>query len=62
MLEWKDAKILIDEARGLKYHGTTYERSRIEIIEVLEPAVLTPADEALVTNIYRKAAGLWNRR
>jgi len=61
MLEWKDAKILIEEARALKYHGTMFERSRIEVIEALQPATLTPADEKLVINIYRKAAGFWNR-
>lgn len=62
MLTWSDAKILIEEARKLKYHGTTYERSRIEILEALEPEVLTTSDEQMLTNIYRKAAGAYNRR
>jgi hypothetical protein len=62
MLEWKDAEALINEARNLRYKGTMYERSLLERLSIMQPAVLTEADEKSLILLYRRAAGAYSRR
>lgn len=57
MLQWQDAKALIDEARKLRYKGTAWERDFLSRLEAMTPAVLRPEDERSLIWLYRKAAG-----
>jgi len=54
---WKDANVLITEARKLGYRGTDWEQSFIAQLELLQPATLTDAQAKSVTEFYRRAAG-----
>ena len=57
MLNWSEAKALIDEARKLHYKGTAWERDFVARLELMEPAVLRPEDERSLIWLYRKASG-----
>ena len=57
MLFWKDAKILINETRALRYRGTWFERGVVERLEAMTPARLTEEDEKTLVLMYRRAAG-----
>lgn len=62
MLLWKDAEALINEARNLRYKGTMYERELMERLSIMQPKVLTEADERSLVLLYRRAAGAYLRR
>jgi len=56
-MTYRDAKILIDEARNLGYRGTDWEQSFLQRLEAMQPAFLLPRDATIVENIYRNATG-----
>ena len=54
---YKDAKILIDEAKKLGYHGTDWEQGFLARLEAMSPDILRPEDALSVEEFYRRAAG-----
>ena len=56
-MTYKDAKILIQEARNLGYRGTDWEQSFLRRLEAMQPVFLLPADSATVEEFYRRATG-----
>ncbi|MFH1247930.1 MAG: hypothetical protein V1490_02110 [Candidatus Omnitrophota bacterium] len=56
-MNYRDAKILIDEARHLGYHGSDWEQGFLARLEAMRPAVLRPQDAASVEEFYKRAAG-----
>jgi len=56
-MTYRDAKILITEARKLGYRGTDWEQSFLQRLEAMQPVILLPEDASVVEEFYRRATG-----
>lgn len=56
-MTFKEAKILIDEARKLRYHGTQWEQNFVSRLLALAPVKLTNGQAQSVTILYSRASG-----
>lgn len=56
-MTYRDAEILIAEARNLGYRGTDWEQQFLARIELMRPAFLLPEDATSVEEFYRRASG-----
>jgi hypothetical protein len=56
-MTYKEAEALITEGHKLGYRGSDWEKNFIARLELMQPAILDPRDEASVTEFYRRASG-----